>query len=48
VVKEIQIRKEKVKVSLFVGEWAEKEIRKTACFTIVTNNMKYLGVTLSK
>jgi hypothetical protein len=27
---------------------AEKEIRKTTPFTIVTNNMKYLGVTLNK
>ena len=27
---------------------AEKEIRETTPFTIVTNNIKYLGVTLSK
>jgi hypothetical protein len=27
---------------------AEKEIRETTPFTIVTNNTKYLGVTLSK
>jgi hypothetical protein len=27
---------------------AEKEIRETAPFTIVTNNIKYLGVTLTK
>ena len=27
---------------------AEKEIRKTTRFTIVTNNIKYLGVTLTK
>jgi hypothetical protein len=26
----------------------EKEIRETAPFTIVTNNIKYLGVTLTK
>jgi hypothetical protein len=26
----------------------EKEITKTTCFTIVTNNIKYLGVTLTK
>ena len=26
----------------------EKEIRETTPFTIVTNNIKYLGVTLSK
>ena len=26
----------------------EKEIRETASFTIVTNNIKYLGVTLTK
>jgi hypothetical protein len=29
-------------------KWTEKEIRETAPFTIVTNNIKYLGVTLSK
>ena len=27
---------------------AEKEIRKTTPFTIATNNIKYLGVTLTK
>jgi hypothetical protein len=27
---------------------AEKEIRETTPFTIVINNIKYLGVTLSK
>ena len=27
---------------------AEKEIRETTTFTIVTNNIKYFGVTLSK
>jgi predicted transcriptional regulator YheO len=27
---------------------AEKEIRETTPFTIVTNNIKYLGVSLSK
>jgi hypothetical protein len=29
-------------------KWAEKEIRETTPFTIVTNNMKYLGVMLTK
>jgi hypothetical protein len=29
-------------------KWAEKEIRETTTFTIVTNNIKYLGVTLTK
>ena len=29
-------------------KWAEKEIRETTPFTIVTNNIKYIGVTLSK
>jgi hypothetical protein len=29
-------------------KWAEKEIRETTSFTIVTNNTKYLGVTLTK
>jgi hypothetical protein len=28
--------------------WTEKEIRETTPFTIATNNIKYLGVTLSK
>jgi hypothetical protein len=28
-------------------KWAEKEIRETTPFTIVTNNIKYLGVTLT-
>jgi hypothetical protein len=27
---------------------AEKEIRETTSFTIVTNNIKYLGVTLNE
>jgi hypothetical protein len=29
-------------------KWAEKEIRETTPFSIVTNNIKYLGVTLTK
>jgi hypothetical protein len=29
-------------------KWTEKEISKTTPFTIVTNNIKYLGVTLTK
>jgi hypothetical protein len=29
-------------------KWAEKEIRETTPFTIATNNIKYLGVTLTK
>jgi hypothetical protein len=29
-------------------KWAEKQIRETTPFTIVTNNIKYLGVTLTK
>ena len=29
-------------------KWAEKEIRETTPFTIVTNNIKYLDVTLTK
>jgi hypothetical protein len=29
-------------------KWTEKEIRETTPFTIVANNIKYLGVTLSK
>jgi hypothetical protein len=30
------------------NKWAEKEIRETTPFTIVTNNIKYLYVTLTK
>ena len=30
------------------GKQADKEIWKTTPFTIVTNNIKYLGVTLTK
>jgi predicted transcriptional regulator YheO len=30
------------------NKWAEKEIRETTPFTIVTNNKKYLGLTLTK
>ena len=29
-------------------KWAEKEIRETTPFTIVTNNIKYLGVTVTR
>jgi hypothetical protein len=29
-------------------KWTEKEIRKTTPFTIIINNIKYLGVTLTK
>ena len=29
-------------------KWDKKEIRETSPFTIVTNNIKYLGVTLTK
>jgi ribosome biogenesis protein Nip4 len=29
-------------------KWAEKEMRETTPFTIITNNIKYIGVTLTK
>jgi hypothetical protein len=29
-------------------KWAEKEIRKTTPFTIITTNIKYLGITITK
>jgi hypothetical protein len=29
-------------------KWTEKEIREMTPFTIVTNNIKYLGITLTK
>jgi hypothetical protein len=30
------------------NKWAEQEIKETTSFTITTNNIKYLGVTLTK
>jgi hypothetical protein len=30
------------------GKWADKEVRETKPFTIVTNNIKYLGMTITK
>jgi hypothetical protein len=30
------------------NKWAEKEIREMTPFSIATNNIKYLGVTLTK
>jgi outer membrane lipopolysaccharide assembly protein LptE/RlpB len=36
-------------ISLYTSDkQAEKEIRETISFTIATNNIKYLGVTLTK
>jgi hypothetical protein len=29
-------------------KWTEKEIKETTPFTIVTNNIKYVGITLTK
>ena len=40
--------KKSVAVLYTNDKWAEKEIRETAFFTIATNNVKYLGVILSK
>jgi hypothetical protein len=37
-----------VVVFLSKDKWAEKDIRKTTPFTIVTNNIKYLIVTLAR
>ena len=42
-------KRKKSAVLLYTNDkWAQKEIRKTTPFTIGTNNIKYLGVTLSK
>ena len=40
----------KISVALLYrdNKWFEKEIRETSPFTIATNNIKYLGVTLTK
>jgi hypothetical protein len=38
----------KVSSPLFHNKWTEKEIRETTPFTIATNNIKYLGITLTE
>jgi hypothetical protein len=44
-----KIKSKKPKTLLYSNEkWAEKEIRETTTFTIATNNIKYLGVSLTK
>jgi hypothetical protein len=44
-----KINSNKSKAFLYTKDkWAEKEIRETTPFIIVTNNIKYLGVTLTK
>ena len=44
-----KINSNKSVVFLYTNDkWAGKEIRETIAFTIVTNNIKYLGVTLTK
>jgi hypothetical protein len=44
-----KINSNKSMVFLYTNDkHAEKEIRETTPFTIVTNNIKYLGVTLTK
>ena len=44
-----QINSNKLMAFLYTKDkWAEKEIRETTPFTIVTNNIKYLAVTLTK
>ena len=40
-------RSNKTKI-VTIGKWAEKEIRKTIPFTIATDNIKDLGVSLTK
>jgi hypothetical protein len=42
-------KKKKSVVLLYTNDkWAKNEIRKSTPFTITTNNIKYLGVTLTK
>ena len=42
-------KKKKTVVLIYINDkWAEKEVRETKPFTIVTNSIKYLGVTLTK
>jgi hypothetical protein len=44
-----KINSNKLKGFLYTNDkWAKKEIKETSCFTIVTNNIKYLGVTVTK
>ena len=44
-----KINSKKSVVLLYTGDkWAEKEIRESTPFTIATNNIKYLRVTLIK
>jgi hypothetical protein len=44
-----QINSNKSVAFLYTNDkWTEKEIREMTPFTIVTNNLKYLGVTLTK
>jgi hypothetical protein len=44
-----KINTKKSMAFLYINDkWTEKEIRETTPFIIVTNNIKYLGVTLNK
>ena len=43
-----KINSNKSMAFLYTNKQAEKEIRKTTPFSIVTNNIKYLGMTLTK
>ena len=44
-----KINSNKSVASLYTyDKWAEKDIRETTLFTIATNSIKYLGVTLTK
>ena len=45
---QIKIKKQSVAFLYIKDKQAEKEIRETTPFTIVTNNIKYFGVTLVK
>lgn len=39
----------KISVALYTNDkWAKKEIRETIPFTTDTNNIRYLGVTITK
>ena len=44
----VLIKKKSVVLLNTENKWAEKAIRETTSFTIVTNYIRYLGVTLTK
>jgi hypothetical protein len=45
---DIQLTQKSVALLYTKNKWAEKEIRQPTHFRIATNNIKYLGVSLTK